>query len=444
MAVESTHIAQFAVAGIYLGLAAWLLYLDFSRTINRILGLLFFLRGATIVLNQLVAIDPSRSTYWHGSRVYFFIATAFVIVDFLIVYTWRRPSYIRRNGRRFLAAFGVGVEFAYLLNHELFATLEGGNLRFGSLGLVTRMYLPLLAAAALWFSWLARNTESDVQARFHALVAMAFATAAIAETAGLLGTVILSGWTVATTGTGTSVGAVTAQLVSLSTLPIAITAISFLLGETFAKGGLRRTVWFSVLPLAALVLPILARAMAGAAESHSYLFFSAVPRAMAAFLLAYALARQVMNGPDVFQLDLRAGAAVRRGTVGGILVAMFFVVSESASQLFSEFAATQNLSPVIAQLIGILGAGILLVFLHPLNRLGERLSSSALPNAKPLRELADSERLRIYREQVELAWADGSITRKERLLLDKLREQLELPISKAVSAESRAAKLAPA
>ncbi|HEX9817172.1 MAG TPA: hypothetical protein VGB18_09350, partial [Candidatus Thermoplasmatota archaeon] len=147
--MEATHVVQFAVAAVYFGLAAWLVYLDFGRTINRIFGLFFFLRGATIALNQLVAIDVSRSVYWHNSRVYFFIATGFVILDLLLVYTWRRPSSARRNGRLLLTVVGVVSEFAYLLNHALFATLEGGTLRFGPLGVMTRIYLPLLAVAAL-------------------------------------------------------------------------------------------------------------------------------------------------------------------------------------------------------------------------------------------------------------------------------------------------------
>lgn len=441
MAVEATHVVQFAVATVYVALACWLLFLDFSRTINRILALLLFMRGAAITLNQFVTLDPAHSNYWQGTRFYFFIATGFVIIDFLIVYTWRTTSPTRRGARQFLLAVAVAMELVYLLDHGLVATRVDGVVRFGPLAFIAQLYLPLLAIASLWFAWLARHTNSPAQARFHALVALAFSTAAIAETAGLAGTVLLSGWKAAITAAGPSAGAMIAQMLALSAIPMGLGAALILAGRAIEQEQGRSAAWVVGIPLFTLALPILVRVVGGG-ESHSYLLFNAMPRAFAALLLTYALARQIISGPHAFQLDLRAGAGVRRGTVGGVLVAIFFVVSESAAQLFSQFAATQNLSPVISQLIGIVGAGILLVFLHPLNRLGERLSTSVLPNAKPLAELADHERSTIYQEQVELAWADGSITRKERLLLDKLREQLRLPISQAVTLESRAARQA--
>ena len=443
MALEATHVAQFAVAAVYFGLAGWLLYVGFSKTIHRVLALLFFLRGSTVTLNQLVTVDPANSLYWHSTRVYFFIATAFVILDFLIVYTWRRPNSVRRRVRQALAALFLVVETAYLLNHELVAIRPRGVVVWGQLGFLGQAFVPLLAVAGCWFAWLARNSTSAAQAKFHSLMALGFAVASLAEVGGVLGILLFAGWEATVTAAGTTPGALIAQVVALSTLPVALVATTMIATDSFDAGRRSRAIWQLAIPAATVGLPLLARTFAAGGEPHSYLFFSALPRAIAAILLGYALVRQVTTALDVIQLDLRAAAAVRRGTVGGILVAIFFVISESAAQIFSQFAATQEMSPVVSQLIGILGAAVLLVILHPLNRLGERLSTSILPTSKPLDDLRDQERARIYEEQVELAWADGSITRKERLLLDRLREQLKLPVSQAVAMESRAVKRSP-
>lgn len=442
VAVEATHIAQFAVAAVYFGLALWLLYLDFSRTIHRILALLLFLRGSIISLNQLVSVDPSNADFWHGSRLYFFIAAAFATLDFLIVYTWRKSTPARRGARRFSIGLFVMTELVYALDHSLVSIRAEGTLRFGALGVFSPLHVVMLGVAAFWFAWLSRSTTIPAQARFHGLFALGFAVAALAEAAGPLAFLVLNGIRPLLIAGGTAPGAVSAQVISLLTIPLSIAAVVILLSESLKQGNISRAWWQAAVGVAVVALPLLTRIIAGD-SSHSYLFFSAVPRVFGPALLTYALVRQLGTSGDIFRLDLRAGMALRKGTVGGVLIAFFFIVSESAAQFFSQFAATQNLDPIVAQILGIVGAGILLVFLHPLNRLGERLSTSVLPHAKPLNDLGNRERLRIYKEQVELAWADGSITRKERLLLDKLREQLNLQISDTVTLESRAAERAP-
>jgi hypothetical protein len=439
VALTATNVAQFAVALVYLGLAAWLLYLEFSRTIHRILALVFFLRGSAIVLNQFVMLDPTRAGVWHAVRVYFFIATAFAILDFLIVYTWRKPSAARRGGRLFLLGVAVIIESAYLLDHRLVAVLTSNGLRFGPMGFAMQMSTPLLAVAAVWFSLLARQARLPAQSRFHGLMALGFALAGLAEVATSVAVILTRGWERVVLAGGDTSGAVIAQLVLLSTVPISLVAIGIQLLSALAAVNRTRIAWILGTTAAVILLPLAVRLWTGNGDGHSALFFSAVPRGAAAFVIGYGLVRQVSSGIDVFALDLRAGIAFRSGTVGGILIALFFVVSEASAQIFSQFAATQNLNPVVAQLVGIAGAGLLLFFLHPLNRLGERLSTSVLPTARPAADLTDGDRLRIYEEQVELAWADGSITRKERLLLDRLREQLHLPMAEAAQLESRAA-----
>ena len=53
-------------------------------------------------------------------------------------------------------------------------------------------------------------------------------------------------------------------------------------------------------------------------------------------------------------------------------------------------------------------------------------------------DLTQDERAHLYRDQVELAWADGRLTVKERALLDQLRERMGLSLEEAGAIEARA------
>jgi hypothetical protein len=436
---EAAAIGQLAVAAIYGGLAALLVYLNFPNNVYRSMALVLGLRGFTVLLNQLVVLDPANALLWHNYRSHFFIATTFAVLDLLTVYTWRSSSTMRRSIRRILLATFLLVEGAFIVDHSIVWTFTSGTIRYGAWGAFATAFPLAMALAACWFAFLARRLGDAAQARFHRLLALGFALAGLAERAGQVSTLIRLEFGGLIARTGDAPGAVAAQLVALAAIPMGLLAVAILVSESIQQRQTTRAVSQALLALLVIMLPLVTGLLSGAQAAHGSVLFSAVPRVLAAAILAYSILRQTGNRVDIFRLDLAAGLAIQRGTVGGILVAFFFVVSESAAQIIARWPAAERLGPNVAQFIGIFGAAVLLVFLQPLNQLGQRLAHGAIPASRPLSALSSDERLGIYREQVGLAWADGSITRKERLLLDQLRQKLGLALADAVRLESIAA-----
>lgn len=143
-------------------------------------------------------------------------------------------------------------------------------------------------------------------------------------------------------------------------------------------------------------------------------------------LLAYGILKV-----HLFDIDVRIKWTVKNSTIAAIFVAVFFVVSEVAKEVFS---ARLN-----STYVGIAATGLLVFALAPLQRLAERLAGAAVHGAKSMAEMSPPERLQLYREQVQYAWADGVLNRKERLLLDHLQRRLGITPVEAAQIEIKVA-----
>lgn len=164
----------------------------------------------------------------------------------------------------------------------------------------------------------------------------------------------------------------------------------------------------------------------------------------ALFLLALPLtAAYALMRHRLFDLEIKIRWTMEKSTIAAAFVAAFFVVSKGAQELLEGVVAAEpggwgGLAPVV----GIVGASFTVFALHPLERFAQRLARRALPRAKPITEMSRSERLALYREQVELSWLDGRMERKERLQLDGLRAQLGLSTAESVAIEADAVRRA--
>lgn len=150
------------------------------------------------------------------------------------------------------------------------------------------------------------------------------------------------------------------------------------------------------------VMPLGIPGLAGVLASVGYLAF--VP------LLAYAILKA-----QLFDIDLKVKWTVRRGTVVGIIAVASVVVAEVAQNWLSD---------AFGYLAGGLAAGVLLLALRPLDRLGSRVADAAMPRVQPTDEYFAFRKHEVYRAAVESARQDGEVTAKERALLDTLRASL--------------------
>ena len=128
---------------------------------------------------------------------------------------------------------------------------------------------------------------------------------------------------------------------------------------------------------------------------------------------------------QLFDIDLRIRWTIRQSTVAAAFVAVFYVVTEGADRV---------LASELGNWIGLLASGLLIFFLAPLQRFGERVASAAMPNTRNTPEYAAYRKLQVYEAALEDA-LPGGISDKERALLNHLRESLEIAPEDATALE---------
>ena len=142
-------------------------------------------------------------------------------------------------------------------------------------------------------------------------------------------------------------------------------------------------------------------------------------------LLAYGIAID-----HLFDIDLKVKWTLRRGTVAAAYIAVFFVVSEGAQTFLSDQLGT---------VLGLAATGLLLFALAPIQRAAERIADTAMPNVQDTPEFRMFRKLQIYGQAFADSRCDGGPNAVQRVALDQLREELELPTSDVADLEARLA-----
>lgn len=146
------------------------------------------------------------------------------------------------------------------------------------------------------------------------------------------------------------------------------------------------------------------------AESQSPGSAFPVGRVLGTLLLLYA----VLHG-EIPGIDAKVRFGISKSFVAAVFIGVFFAASEVAQQFFGQRTGNEY--------YGIAAAGLLVVAIAPIQRLADRVAKKAVPSA----HLDETSAHALYRKQAKLVWADGNITRKERRLLQQLRDHLNLP-----------------
>lgn len=133
-------------------------------------------------------------------------------------------------------------------------------------------------------------------------------------------------------------------------------------------------------------------------------------------LMAYGVLRA-----QLFDIDLKLKFALKQSTVGAVIAGGFFVGSELLERVI----------PVESTVLGLLTAGIIVLLLRPVQRFAEALTDGIMPGVKDAPDYIESRKHDVYRAALEGAITDGIVTEKERDILARLREQLELSVDVA-------------
>ncbi len=415
-------------------LAGALCLIDFSNRVQRAFALLLFFLAMLSLCTAGASVNPANAMFWTNLRGYFALAIWTALADFVLLYFFRNVARLPLL-RAANWVIGLALQVAYLLNHSLLFTFDGmGRFQTGSLGVFYDGFFAAMAGTAVALAWSGSREGENPRGRFDRLLSLAFATTALATGAVYWAFVFTSGWR----SIG-EIGDTPSILGALAALPLAFGAVAILLRHSIKTRRHAATAW--IVGLASFSFGVTAVSFVWDNADLWFVVTLYVSRLLFPLIVAYGVVRMNAAGIDPFRLDISARTTIRRGTIGGVVVALFFIISEGSANILQEIAATQDLDPAWAQAFGILGAGLLVFALTPMQRWGDRVAGSVLPHARPLDQLTILERQRLFGEQAAIAWADGSITRKERLLLDALREKLALPAAEAARLESRAARV---
>jgi hypothetical protein len=138
-------------------------------------------------------------------------------------------------------------------------------------------------------------------------------------------------------------------------------------------------------------------------------------------IIAYGILRT-----QLFDIDLRIRWTIKQSTVASVFIAVMFVVSEGASQFLSD---------ELGAVTGLLAAGILMFFLAPLQRFAEGVASTAMPNTKNTPEYAMFRKMQVYESAMIEAHFEHGVSDRERALLNRLRDSLDISEADAEAIE---------
>lgn len=164
------------------------------------------------------------------------------------------------------------------------------------------------------------------------------------------------------------------------------------------------------------------------AVAHAGIFVAAIIVAAFESNLAYPVGRLVgalflgyaVLGGQIEGLDVKLRFAISKSTIAAIFIAVFFIASEAAQQVFGA-----RFGPVY----GIAAAGSLVFTMAPLQRIGERLAQKAVPIADesvPAIHARSRPGADTYRRAVRLALKDRKLTTDEEVELAHVAHDLGL------------------
>ena len=421
-------VAPAVAAAATLALAAWFLALDFENRLHRAFALFLVLRGLATLGTGLLTV-PEWNPLWAALTAYFGIALPFAALYFAYVYRLQRT---RAPRRRFvlpvLLVAAILLEALYFRDHALFSSHgASGEVVFGPLfllvGLVYIVYALIANVMILDYARSTTHTPSLLVAGLGFGLICVHAGISIL----LISPVDLPGEREPTaTGGGPPLAAIGAGLLllvaALAMIPAVLRLRRLARRDAAAREPATTAIRILALPVATAVLAVLGLLVSSHFALGLVQAFEALWTLAFVLLVAYALLRH-----RLFDIDVRARITIRRTTLAAFFVAAFFIGTELTKNYFETR---------FDSVVGILAAGLLLLALHPLQRLADRLARVAVPHATPVGALSHPEHLALYKEQVQIAWADGTLSAKERRMLDRTRDRLHISLEESMRVEN--------
>ena len=168
-------------------------------------------------------------------------------------------------------------------------------------------------------------------------------------------------------------------------------------------------------------ISLIVRGLLGEPEPEFFHIIYASGTFFAVPLIAYGILRT-----QLFDIDLRIHWTIKQSTVAAVFVAIFYLVSEGADRL---------LSSEFGNIAGLIASALVVFFLAPLQRFAESVASVAMPNTRNTPEYAAHRKMQVYEAALAEAQQEGGISDKERSLLNRLRDSLDISSTDAETLE---------
>lgn len=434
-------------AGLMLGLAAWLVARDRANPVHLAFGGFLVFRALTMVLAAMrgASATPGEERAYLDAAPYAFLPVVPLAVWFACLYPRRRGPLGTRAGGLLVLGLVVALDVAYAVEPRTLWALaprgEGDVFRAVSPSFALAGYGPLylalsalhlvLALLALRFALDWARAPPEVPSYSLFLVYAGFALNALFDgtlNALAVARMLAAGDAFPWAPFGWSAVALPPLALVPALLSLAVVARAGRRSADAARRAYaRRLLLAAPLPVLSAALLAWTGGAVAVLPGEVGAFVLGLWRLALPLLVTYALLRH-----KLFDLDVKVRLALKGSTIAAVFVAVFFTVSEVAQTFLSS-----ELGPYV----GVVATGILVLCLHPLQNVAERLAQRALPHARPVAQLSEAEKAALYREQLYLAWQDGAIRPKERLMLESLRERLGLPIEVASRLEVEAARV---
>jgi hypothetical protein len=421
MAWEAPH---FVAAGLMLLLAGWLLWLNFESRLHRSFAVFLFLRAGVTAAHQFQVLIPDSEGYWGRIADHMQLAASFALAYFLLAYLVPRPTRWGRIVGVGIIAGGLLADAIFLVDHCSLECQIGGTVVVGPLGAVALNLSLLYAVAGVLLAREGARATLPARRAAARLLAMAFLLQAILESSIVLG-LLLFAWDAFVRVHATNVWFLVGYAGRAGSILVCIVGLWSLSQDSrpATRASSSRRVLLALMAgasgLAQVAIPFGIPQWTPLATFLTGSWLVAMP-----VLVSFALVRH-----RLFDVDLKVRWTIARAPIAFAFLGVFFVGAQ---------VAQNYLSATYGWVGGGVLAGLLLLGLHPLQRLGERVANEVAPLRRPASSLTHADRLELYRTQACLAWSDGTLARKERMLLDDLRERLELSLEETSLVEREA------
>lgn len=426
-----SQVPGLVAAGLFLCLAAWLVYLNPRSRPIRVFALLIALRGTANFLfgfSNFFGDFGTSKTLVLASDTGFFIIP-FVALYFVSIYPYRR-GWIGTRPLGYWSMIGMAVALLalYFIDPSLYASQ--GPRPDGTAREVTAGPLRILGGL-LWLLYsimvfiLVRDyvrTPVRPLRRSVLLVAMGFGLHVAYVSAFATYHQLTNSW-----GPQPITGPIieTTKICYMLALPVLVSTIIYLArhASTETERAERRLLNFWLVTVAAVIVLALVAFLISPEISEPGFRYDSVLGGIVSMalpiLVAYALIKH-----QIFDIDLKIQWTLKQGTVAAAFLAAFIVSTQLAQSFFQW-----KYSSWVA---GGMATGLMLLALSPLQRVADRIANAAMPTVKNTDEWKSNRRVDCYKSAIAMALKDRVLTRDEERTLALLADELGIGHTKAL------------